>query len=101
MLISKSTDASAKRRHGRRWLFGLMIAVLLPPVALVALVITSLLGPVRQWAVTRMYQLPARTTYPPPGISGVSGAPGGWTQQNLRAGDWVLEWKWQWKGYRR
>jgi hypothetical protein len=94
MLISKPADTPTKNRSGRRWLIGIAILALLPPGAFAALLVISLLGPVQQWAGTRVYQLPARAAYPPPGVSGVSGEPGGWTRQNLRAGDWVVEWRW-------
>ena len=94
MLISRQ-DADAKPRSRRRWLLLLAILLLVPPAAWTLVVMVSLFRPVKQWRFTRTYRLPPSATAPPHGISGSSGGVGAWTEQSLRVGDWVLEWRWR------
>jgi hypothetical protein len=86
-------DAPAKRR-GRPWVILLVILALLPLAAWTVVVLMSLLLSVQRWGPARVYRVSGAATYPPPGISGVSYARGRWYRQNLRTGDWVLEWYW-------
>lgn len=93
-------EPSPVRRKFPRWLAVVVLCLLLPPLALVLTIATSMLMRVQQWGPARLYQLPASAAYPPVSISGVSGvskisyAPGRWMQQRLRVGTWILEWRW-------
>lgn len=78
---------------GRRWLPLLAFLGLVPLTLLLAILVPLALQ-ARQFGGARTYVLSTSATYPPPGISGISGLPGGWNQQHLRAGDWVFEWTW-------
>jgi len=87
------SDPPTPRRTGRNWLplWGFLALV---PMSLLGVILIPLGMQAKQVRSTRAYQLPAAATYPPPGISGVSGLPGGWMQQNVRAGNWVIQWHW-------
>src|SRR5690349_2170551 len=78
----------------RRWKVLALLLLLLAPAVLVLPVVTSMLMQVERWGPARLYMLSAAAPYPPPGVSGVSAAPGQYYRQNLRLGDCVLEWHW-------
>ena len=87
-------DPATRRRAGWRWL-PLWSLLALVPLAALGLVLIPLAVQAKQIGSTRTFQLPSSATYPPPGISGVSGLPGGWMQQNLRVGNRVIQWHWR------
>jgi hypothetical protein len=80
-------------RGGRRWLPFFVLLGLLPFTLLIAILVPLALQ-ARRLGGARTYRLSAGASYPPPGISGISGMRGGWNQQHLRVGEWVFEWKW-------